>query len=102
LQNNGHVTRYSDSSLYDEVCTICGATDAMGDTRLDRPCPASPIKKYYYVMRTHSHTDLQQLWKVMTRRIADKHDAEFERDFAKKECKNPKHEFFLIEKWEEV
>lgn len=33
----GHVTRYSDSSLYDEVCTLCGATDA--GTGLRYPCP---------------------------------------------------------------
>lgn len=37
---NGHVTRYSDSSLYDEVCTNCGATDASG--KLDIPCPNAP------------------------------------------------------------
>jgi hypothetical protein len=26
---------------------------------------------YYYVVRTHSHTDKQQLWKVMSRRMSD-------------------------------
>jgi hypothetical protein len=36
----GHVTRYSDSSLYDEVCVNCGATDTSG--KLDQPCPAAP------------------------------------------------------------
>jgi hypothetical protein len=35
-----HVTRFSDSSLYDEVCTNCGATDASG--KLEQPCPAAP------------------------------------------------------------
>lgn len=34
-----HKTRISDSSLYDEVCTLCGATDASGDKRLSSPCP---------------------------------------------------------------
>lgn len=34
-----HLTRYSDSSLYDEVCVNCGATDASGDDRLKSPCP---------------------------------------------------------------
>ena len=38
---NGHVTRFSDSSLYDEVCNLCGATDATG--KLDLPCPAKVI-----------------------------------------------------------
>ena len=32
-----HKTRYSDSSLYDEVCEVCGATDSNGD--LNGPCP---------------------------------------------------------------
>lgn len=35
----GHHTRYSDSSRYDEVCKICGATDAPNDNRLNQPCP---------------------------------------------------------------
>lgn len=35
----GHVTRLSDSSVYDEVCTLCGATDARGSDRLQKPCP---------------------------------------------------------------
>lgn len=33
-----HKTRYSDSSMYDIVCTICGGTDGAGDDRLDHPC----------------------------------------------------------------
>lgn len=33
-----HKTRLSDSSLYDEVCTLCGATDR--GSSLERPCPA--------------------------------------------------------------
>jgi len=34
-----HVTRMSDSSLYDEVCVNCGATDASG--KLNQPCPSA-------------------------------------------------------------
>lgn len=34
-----HQTAYSDSSVYDEKCTHCGATDAEGDTSLKRKCP---------------------------------------------------------------
>ena len=34
----GHITRYSDSSLYDEVCMLCGATDGQAG-RLDELCP---------------------------------------------------------------
>ena len=39
----GHKTRFSDSSLYDEICTKCGATDAIGDNRLDNPCGQHPL-----------------------------------------------------------
>jgi len=31
----GHVTRFSDSSLYDEVCVLCGLTD--GSLMMPRP-----------------------------------------------------------------
>lgn len=34
-----HVTRYSDSSLYDEKCVNCGGTDARGDDSLNEVCP---------------------------------------------------------------
>ena len=37
----GHKERFSDSSLYDYVCDKCGATDAAGDDRLEKPCPKS-------------------------------------------------------------
>ncbi len=37
-----HVTRFSDSSLYDEVCINCGATDGLGTWgELSKPCPSS-------------------------------------------------------------
>jgi hypothetical protein len=35
----GHDTRISDSSIYDEVCKNCGATDGPNDGRLNIPCP---------------------------------------------------------------
>ena len=35
--NLGHRTRYSDSSLYDEVCVLCGANDSKD--ALDKACP---------------------------------------------------------------
>lgn len=35
----GHVTRISmGSSVYDEKCILCGATDARNDDRLNKPC----------------------------------------------------------------
>jgi hypothetical protein len=41
LTHPSHNTRLSDSSLYDEVCSACGATDANGMADLSRPCPAT-------------------------------------------------------------
>lgn len=35
----GHRTRLSDSSVFDEICTLCGATDGRGDERLNKKCP---------------------------------------------------------------
>jgi len=42
IVHESHQTRISDSSLYDEVCKLCGATDGRGDERLRHPCPAAP------------------------------------------------------------
>lgn len=39
IDHPSHKTRFSDSSLYDEVCIFCGATDGAGDRRLKSPCP---------------------------------------------------------------
>ena len=42
---NGHITRLSmDSSLYDEICVLCGASDGLGDNRLNKPCPITDPK----------------------------------------------------------
>lgn len=38
---DGHLTRMSDSSHYDEVCTVCGATDAIYGGTLHLPCPGT-------------------------------------------------------------
>jgi hypothetical protein len=43
----GHITRYSDSSVYDEKCVMCGLTDGslMMPVKRDiynTPCPAEP------------------------------------------------------------
>lgn len=38
-EGTGHITRYSDSSLYDEVCTLCGSTDT--SEKLSKPCPSA-------------------------------------------------------------
>jgi hypothetical protein len=42
-----HKPRYSDSSLYDEVCTVCGARDyCIGPDELsDRPCTTAQSAK---------------------------------------------------------
>ncbi len=42
-----HVTRFSDASSFDEICTLCGATDQVpgGWGKLAEPCPKSENKK---------------------------------------------------------
>lgn len=38
-----HKTRISDASSYDEICTVCGATDRIGSWgNLRYPCPGVP------------------------------------------------------------
>lgn len=44
MTHPSHATRISDSSLYDEVCTNCGVTDADGMAKLNAPC-RSPLLK---------------------------------------------------------
>jgi hypothetical protein len=42
---NGHITRFSDSSLYDEKCVNCGGTDAYnGGLYKKCPTPGQPYK----------------------------------------------------------
>jgi hypothetical protein len=54
---NGHVTRFSDSSVMDEVCVNCGAHDnvpgGMGDLNYACPSPGVPYKtlKEYYAKK---------------------------------------------------
>lgn len=38
----GHKTRASDSSVFDEICTMCGGTDGPSDLRLTYECPLAP------------------------------------------------------------
>ena len=53
--------------------------------------------KSYIIMRTHSQTDRQTLWKVMSRPLKDMNTAEGELDFHRLCETNPKHKFFIIE-----
>lgn len=41
MTHHSHKIRSSDSSMYDEICTICGGTDAFSDDSLDHPCAGS-------------------------------------------------------------
>jgi hypothetical protein len=40
-----HITRSSDASSFDEICTVCGATDAPGSDALHEPCPGKRKEK---------------------------------------------------------
>ena len=53
--------------------------------------------KQYYILRTHSHTDCQRLWKVMSRPIGDLATAEAWKLICEKEETNAKHKFFIME-----
>jgi hypothetical protein len=55
------------------------------------------MKPGLYVVRTHSHTDKQQLWKVMSRPLVNMDSAESWRDFVKSEEKNKKRQFAIVE-----
>ncbi len=54
----------------------------------------------YYVVRTHSHTDKQKLWKVMSRPFKDKLLADDWKDsfeeIHKKTNPRSKHKFFVV------
>jgi len=50
----------------------------------------------HFVMRTHSHTDLQMLWKVMSRGFKVKHDAEGWAEYCAHIEPNKEHSFFVV------
>jgi len=50
----------------------------------------------HFVVRTHSHTDLQMLWKVMSRGIKDKADAEDWAEHCADIEPNKEHRFFVV------
>ena len=52
----------------------------------------------YHVVRTHSHTDRQLLWKVFSREIVSLSDAfNLKKNFEKSES-NKSHEYFVVQK----
>ena len=50
----------------------------------------------HYVARSHSHTDRQMLWKILSRPFRDKHDANIWMDFCESMEKNKQHTFFIV------
>lgn len=50
VTHGSHITRYSDSSSFDEICTVCGATDALGDTGLHHPCGEHPFSIFKQII----------------------------------------------------
>ena len=50
----------------------------------------------YYILRTYSHTDRQQLWKVMTRSLSNRQEAISEKKFLES-LPNPRgHTYFIV------
>jgi hypothetical protein len=63
-----HKTRYSDSSIYDEVCEFCGGTDASGDMSLGSECPGDPNDpKYAHGMARDMMVDSQTHFSMVER-----------------------------------
>jgi len=62
-----HKGRYSDSSLYDEVCTRCGARDfVMGPDELsERPCPQADTQCLSPSSPSADHLDSALLRRVV-------------------------------------
>lgn len=50
----------------------------------------------YYVVRTHSHTDRQCLWKVMSRGFKEENEALLWMDYENGEEKNKDHQFMVV------
>jgi hypothetical protein len=57
----------------------------------------------FYVVRTHSHTDRQQLWKVESRPMHSRDACESWKNFCESEYREEhpkgKHKFFVIEQF---
>ena len=54
------------------------------------------MEEYYVVLRTYSHTDRRCLWKVETRRMKSRTDAQGWKEFLESEDKNKKHKYFIV------
>lgn len=50
----------------------------------------------HYVARSHSHTDTQMLWKILSRPFKNKHDADIWKEFCEDMEKNKQHTFFIV------
>lgn len=61
-----------------------------------------PEKQVYYVMRTHSHTDKQCLFKVMSRAMLSSFDANIQMNHHQRQEKNKDHQFFIMCKDEDT
>jgi len=67
MNHKTHLTRYSDSSLYDEVCIFCGFNDS-SQKILDEPCTGDFIKARWNTT-TYTEQDIKDHldrieWKV--------------------------------------
>lgn len=64
-----HITRSSDASSFDEVCTLCGATDITGGGwgRLALPCKKATAVQIPDSLTTEQRDDLQRIWNDQVR-----------------------------------
>jgi hypothetical protein len=56
------------------------------------------MKKEYFAMRSHSHTDRQMLWKVLSRPLHDLDAARFEAEHHKNLAEKSDNDFFVVER----
>ncbi len=122
MTHESHKTRCSDSSFYDEICTLCGATDA--GKWLSLPCPdAAPVPKpptaeeaYEECVQVESHADPSwrhgcymtevyhrlddnTFWKCVYRRSADGETDELREGYCVPEQVWPIEEMVLTKRW---
>lgn len=87
VDHPSHVTRFSDSSFYDEICVLCGTTDGPGGL-LEASCPVGKNLK-----KTHTFEVLYAPERTERKKIRCKTCGETSADILSAfECTNPSEE----------
>lgn len=65
MTHPSHDTYISDSSLYDERCRNCGATDRAGSVDLLMPCPKTNKAEYIAALRSQKADNVERISKEL-------------------------------------